>query len=64
MRVKLTTSLANPDEARHAGEEHEYEQAEAIRLIEAGFAVPVAAKAAEKATKSQAPEQRANKSEG
>ena len=42
-KVKLTVSMAGANYTRDAGDEHECSEAEAKRLIEAGFAVPIAA---------------------
>jgi len=39
MKIKLTTGLAGA-ECKAPGDPHECDQAEAIRMIEAGFAVP------------------------
>lgn len=41
MKVKLTTSMAGPEKAHSVGDEIEVSDAEAKRLIERGFAVPV-----------------------
>lgn len=40
MLIRMTVSLAGGINLA-PGDEHEFEQAEAVRLIEAGFAVPV-----------------------
>lgn len=60
MRIKMLVSLAGADFALSPGEETErFPDAEAVRLVEAGFAVPVTVKATETATKKPAPETRA-----
>jgi hypothetical protein len=51
MKVKLKTSLSGPDISLASGDIHECDEAEAGRLIEAGYAVPYDEKAAEKAVK-------------
>lgn len=43
-RVKLTTSMAGPAGSWNVGDEYECDAAEAARLIEAGFAEPIAEK--------------------
>lgn len=40
MLVRLTTSIAGPGFALYPGDEREFPDVEAIRLIEAGYAVP------------------------
>lgn len=59
MRVRLTVSFAGA--LGDAGDERDLDRAEAIRLIEAGFAVPVAEVAVETATLEVAPEKRAKR---
>ena len=58
LRVKLTTSMANDKNAWSRGDEADFPQSEAIRLIEAGYAVPVDPTAKEKAVKKGAAETR------
>lgn len=41
MRVRMTTTLAGINVVYAAGEEYEFDDAYASRLIEAGFAVPL-----------------------
>jgi hypothetical protein len=53
MKIKLTTCLAGVDHVWNPGDEVEVEAAEGRRLVEAGFAVPVASRAAEKAAASK-----------
>ena len=50
MRIKLLTGFSGPDICLSNGDEADFDDAEAIRLIEAGFAVPVA-KPVERAVK-------------
>ena len=58
MKIKMTMGLAGPDYALAPGDQREFPQDEAVRLIEAGFAVPVAEVKMELAVK-PAPERRA-----
>ncbi|MBX3536442.1 MAG: hypothetical protein KF735_02290 [Chelatococcus sp.] len=59
MKIKMLTSLAGTDFALSPGEETErFSNAEAIRLIEAGMAAPVAKDKVERPTKKPAPEKR------
>jgi hypothetical protein len=53
MRVRILTSMAG-DPMIEKDSEHDFPQDEAIRLIEAGFAVPVAEKSAETPEKPRA----------
>lgn len=48
MLVRLTVDLAGPVH-RERGKEYEFAQDEAIRLIEAGFALPVSGASVERA---------------
>ena len=50
MKIKLTTSLAGAGFAYNAGEVIARDAAEAQRLIDKGFAVPVTEKKVERAT--------------
>lgn len=59
MQVRMLVGLSGPAINLIPGDEHAFEQAEAVRLIEAGFAVPVAPKV-ERAVK-PAPEKRKRK---
>lgn len=62
MKIKMLTSISGPDFSLAPNEETErFSPDEAVRLIEAGYAVPVAGKAAETAVKAPAPEKRATK---
>lgn len=52
MKIQMLASFAGTDFALNAGEETErFPAAEAVRLIEAGYAVPVAAPVIERAVK-------------
>lgn len=62
MKIKMTASLVGPEYSLDAGEiTDRFDSAEAIRFIEAGFAVPVAEEKIERATKTAAPETRKGK---
>jgi hypothetical protein len=50
MLVRLTTSIAGPGFALYPGDEREFPDAEAIRFIEAGYAVPLGEHVIETAT--------------
>ncbi len=59
MKIKMLVSLAGADFCLSPQEETErFDATEAGRLIEAGFAVPVAEKKVERAVKQPAPEKR------
>ena len=58
MKIRMTMGLAGPQYALAPGDEREFPRDEAVRLIEAGFAVPVAEVKMERVVK-QAPERRA-----
>lgn len=59
MKIKMLTSIAGPDFALSPNEETErFSDAEARRLIDAGFAVPVSEQPIERAVKKPAPERR------
>lgn len=51
MKIILTTSLSGPNGAHAPGDEIERDKDEALRLIEAGYAVPVAEDKIERAVK-------------
>lgn len=51
MRIRMAVGLSGTAFCLSPGDEHDFEQAEAIRLIEAGFAVPVGEAPKEKAIK-------------
>jgi hypothetical protein len=54
MRVRMLVGLSGPTITLSTGHEADFPQDEALRLIAAGYAVPVAEKRAEKAVKSKA----------
>ena len=58
MKIRMTTSLAGVDFALAPGDERDFENSEAVRLISAGFAVPVDQPEIETATKKVAAEKR------
>lgn len=62
--VKLLTSLASPTRAWGAGETYECSEGEAVRLIAAGFAVPIAAPVTERAVATPAQERRTYRKKG
>lgn len=51
MKVRMAVGLSGPAVCLSPGDEAEFEQAEALRLIAAGYAVPVEARKVEKAVK-------------
>lgn len=51
MLVKMLTGLSGPEYSLAPGEQRDFPDAEALRLIEARFAVPVVAEKRETATK-------------
>jgi hypothetical protein len=59
MKIKMLTGLCGPDYNLAPGDAHDFGDAEAVRLIEAGFAVPLAEIKSETATKKPAAERRA-----
>jgi len=58
MLVEIKTGLAGPEYSLSAGDRRDFPEAEAIRLIEAGIAVPVAETKTERATKAAPAEKR------
>lgn len=58
MRVRLTTGLSGPAYSLAAGDERDFPRDEALRLIGAGYAVPVSERSPERAVKPSAPERR------
>lgn len=59
MKIRMLTSFAGADFTVSANEETErFSDAEAVRMIEAGYAVPVDEQKGERATKRSAPEKR------
>jgi hypothetical protein len=51
MKVTMLTSLYGPEISVNAGDVHDCDSDEAVRLIEAGFAVPFAAPEIERTVK-------------
>lgn len=58
MLVRLTTGLSGPAYSLGPGDERDFPQDEALRLIAAGYAVPVSETKVERAVKRPAPEKR------
>lgn len=58
MLVRMLTGLSGPAYSLARGDEREFPDAEAIRLIDAGYAVPVAGQPGEQAVKPPAAETR------
>lgn len=58
MRVRMTTHIAGAGFAYGPGEECEFPEADAVRLIASGASVPVAEADIEIAVRSDAPEKR------
>lgn len=58
MLVRLLVGLSGPAYSLGPGDERDFPQDEAMRLIEAGYAVPVSDRAVETAAKLPAPERR------
>lgn len=58
MRIRMLTGLSGPEYSLAPGEERDFAQTEALRLIDAGYAVPVASEKRETATKKGAAEKR------
>jgi hypothetical protein len=54
----MTVQLSGPTMALEPGDERDFPQDEAVRLVAAGFAVPVVAKVIEVALKEPSPEVR------
>lgn len=61
MKIKMLVGLAGNEYSLSPGDEREFPDAEAIRLIEAEYAVPVAEVKTERAVAQQAPERRAKR---
>lgn len=61
MLLRMKAGLAGPAYVLRAGDEREFPDAEAIRLIDAGYAVPVGEKKIERAVVPPAPEKRKGK---
>ena len=59
MKIKMLTSMAGAEFALSVNEETDrFSEKEAIRLIDAGYAVPVGERKMERAVKASAPEKR------
>lgn len=58
MKIKLLVSLSGAYESFNSGDERDWEDSDAIRLIEAGFAVPLAETKIERAIAMPAAERR------
>lgn len=58
MLVRMLTGLSGTAFALVPGDEHDFPEAEAIRLIEAGFAAPAAPSKTERAIDGRTPERR------
>lgn len=58
MLVRLCTGLSGPLYTLSPGDERDFPHDEALRLINAGYAVPVAGEKVERATRKRAPEKR------
>jgi hypothetical protein len=61
MKIRMLVGLAGSEYSIGPGDEREFPDKEAIRLIDAGYAVPVAEKAAERAVAEPALERRGKK---
>ena len=59
MKIKMRTGLSGPAYTLNPGDEHDFPDDEAIRFINAGYAVPVATVPVETTVKQPAPEVRA-----
>jgi hypothetical protein len=58
MLIRMTAGLSGPAYSLGPGDERDFPQEEAIRLIEAGYAVPAAHTQVEQVVKDPGPEQR------
>lgn len=58
MKIKMLVGLSGPTITLSPGDEHDFPNDEAVRFIEAGFAVPVAEIQVEKAVKKPITEKR------
>lgn len=59
MKIKMRVGLSGPAYTLNPGDEHDFPDDEAIRFINAGYAVPVATVPVETTVKQPAPEVRA-----
>lgn len=64
MRLKMMVGLSGSAICLQPNDEHDFDDDEAVRLIKAGYAVPVAGPVLETATVAAAPETRAKPSKG
>lgn len=62
MLVKMLVGLSGPAYSLGPGDERDFPQAEAVRLIDAGFAVPVAGQKIERAVAAPVFEKRGKRS--
>lgn len=58
MKIRATQCIAGADWVMNVGDDRDFPDGEAIRFIEAGYAVPVAEAKIERAVKVAAPEKR------
>lgn len=58
MLVRLLVGLSGPAYSLGPGDERDFPQEEAVRLIEAGYAVPTSGRVVETTERSPAPERR------
>ncbi|HEV7305217.1 hypothetical protein [Ensifer sp.] len=58
MKIKMLVGLSGNEYSLAPGDEHDFSDAEAIRLIEAGYGVPAVAQHVERAVAEIAPERR------
>jgi hypothetical protein len=61
MKITMLVGLAGNDYALSPGDQRDFPDKEAIRLIEAGYAAPVADEKIERAVAQQAPERRSKR---
>jgi hypothetical protein len=59
MIIRMLVGLSGPTLTLDPGDEHDFPQAEALRLIEAGSAVPISESQIERTMVDEAPERRA-----
>lgn len=64
MLIRLLVGLSGPTYSLGPGDERDFPPNEAVRLIEAGYAVPVSDRVPETATKLPAPERRGHHRKG
>lgn len=58
MLIRMLVGLCGPTLTLGPGDEHEFPDAEAVRIVESGYAVPVAEKRVERAVTAQPQETR------